>query len=101
MTNTVDRKFEFTAVNPCNGKVYTQENAIVFCAKDKALVAALVGYSRVSKFYGSNPEHLESIALLIERVKKYQEEVGSKTPDTIGDCEIDRCIGGILKNDGK
>lgn len=90
----IDRKFKFVAVNPCNGKVYTEENAVVFCAKDKAFLQALRKYKYACKHYGSNCEHLESVGLLIDRVKHFQENVESKVPDTETDCEIDRCIGG-------
>lgn len=41
----IDRKFKFVAVNPCNNKVYTEENAIILCAKDQAVVAALIADS--------------------------------------------------------
>jgi len=90
----IDRKFKFVAVNPCNQKVYTEENAVVFCAKDEAFLDILPKYLEACERRGSNPEHLESILLLTGRVAQYQEFVESKVPDTDLDCEIDRCIGG-------
>jgi hypothetical protein len=92
----IDRKFIFTAVNPCNSKYYTQENALILCAKDQAILPALEAYHDECKRLGAGIEHLNSVALLIGRVRKYQsthlDEV--KIPDTHLDCEIDRCIGG-------
>lgn len=92
---TIDRKFVFLAVNPCNGHIYTEKNAVVFCAKDKALPTTLRKYREECNRLGCNPEHLESIDLLIEREDKYQAEVESRIPDTIGDCELGRCLAGI------
>ena len=97
MKEVIDRKFKILAVNPCNGNFYTEDNAILFCAKDQALVAALVAYGDECERIGCGPEHLESIDLLINRVTAYQLTVEQKIPDTETDCEIDRCIGGNLK----
>jgi len=90
----IDRKFKFVAVNPCNQKVYTEENAVVFCAKDKCLPKALQAYEKECKDRGCESSHLESISLLISRVLTFQEACESKLPDTNTSCEIDRCIGG-------
>jgi len=94
----IDRKFKFVAVNPCNQKVYTEENAIIFCAKDAALLPTLETYYHECKALHCGSEHLESINLLIERVKGFQaignDENRFHVPDTETDCEIDRCIGG-------
>lgn len=92
--NVIDRKFRLLAVNPVTGKIYTEDNAMVFCAKDKAVPAALKAYREECIRYGANPEHLESIGLLIDRVELYQRVVESRVPDTVGD-EIPRCIGGV------
>lgn len=89
----IDRKFKILAVNPCNGKIYTEENAMLFCAKDLALIETLHGYREKCKDIGCGDEHLESISLLMERVSEFQ-QTDSKIPDTDTDCEIDRCIGG-------
>lgn len=90
----IDRKFQLLAVNPVNGKIYTEEDAMVFCAKDAALPAALKAYGDECQRIGANPEHLESVALLIARVEQYQQRIESRVPDTVGD-EIQRCIHGI------
>lgn len=90
----IDRKFNIMAVNPCNGKVYTEDEALLLCAKDKAVPAALAAYRDECIKLSCNAEHITSINLLIERVIKYQTEVESRVPDTVGACEIARCVDG-------
>ena len=95
MMETIDRKFRILAVNPCNGHTYTEKDAILFCAKDKAVPAALAAYHTECEKLGANKEHLDSIILLIGRVNKFQTEMGGgRVPDTVGACEIARCIKG-------
>lgn len=91
---TIDRKFKILAVNPCNGKHYTDKNALLLCAHDKAVPAALRAYRDECIRLGCEEEHFHSIELLIERVEEYQKDVESRIPDTNLDCEIRRCIGG-------
>ncbi|MGH1371169.1 MAG: hypothetical protein ACRBBW_03980 [Cellvibrionaceae bacterium] len=91
---TIDRKFEIEAVNPSNGKTYTHKDALLLCAKDKAVPAALKAYQEECKRLGANPEHVESVGLLIGRVEAYQKNIESRIPDTVGS-ELDRCIKGI------
>lgn len=91
---TIDRKFIFEAVNPCNKKQYNQDNAIVFVAKDQCLIPVLRAYYKACDEAGCGTEHLVSIEMLIGRVLKYQKYNFVKLPDTDTDCEIDRCIGG-------
>lgn len=92
----IDRKFEFVAVNPCNGKHYTQHNALILCAKDLAVIPALEAYHEECKRLGADEFHLESIELMIGRIANYQNQNKDKVkvPDTDLDCEIERCIGG-------
>lgn len=40
----IDRKFKIQAVNPVNGNAYTEADALLLCAKDKAVPAALRAY---------------------------------------------------------
>jgi len=89
----IDRKFIIAAQNPVNGKKYSQDDALLLCAKDRAVPAALRAYKTECKKLGANPEHIESIGLLIGRVEEYQENVEARTPDTLGD-ELKRCIDG-------
>ena len=90
----IDRKFKFVATNPCKDNVYTEANAIVFCAKDEALPFALNAYLEKCISLQCGDSHIESIELLLQRVVKYQREVETRLPDTETACEIDRCIGG-------
>ena len=92
----IDRKFKFVATNPCKGNVYTEENAIVFCAKDQAVPYMLNAYLERCRDLGCGSEHIESIELLLQRVIDYQNIVEVRLPDTDTKCEIDRCIKGIL-----
>lgn len=89
----IDRKFKFVAVNPCNKNVYTENDALILCAKDLAVVPALQAYHKACMDLRCGEEHLESIMLLINRVSVFQQSE-SKIPDTDEECEIDRCIGG-------
>ena len=90
----IDRKFKFVATNPCKNSVYTEENAVVFCAKDKAVPSMLTAYIKECEKIGCGDEHLEAIRLMRGRIIQYQIENESRIPDTETDCEIDRCIGG-------
>jgi len=90
---TIDRKFIIAAQNPSNGKKYSQEDALLLCAKDKAVPAALRAYKSECERLGANPEHIESVGLLIGRVEDYQRDIECRVPDTIGS-ELDRCIDG-------
>ena len=87
----IDRKFKILAVNPVNGRVYTEKNALLLCAKDKAVPVALRAYRQECIRIGANAEHVQSVALLIRRVETFQDDVESRVPDTIGG-EIQRCI---------
>ena len=90
----IDRKFIIAAQNPINGKKYSQDNALLLCAKDRAVPAALRAYQAECERLGANSEHIESIGLLIGRVEFYQEHVEAKTPDTVG-AELPRCLEGV------
>lgn len=90
----IDRKFKILAVNPVNGKTYTEDTALLLCAKDAAVPAALAAYANECSRIGANPEHIESVWLLHDRVVDYQKTIGgSRIPDTVG-AEIPRCLRG-------
>lgn len=90
----IDRKFKLLAINPCSGNIYTEKNAVLFCAKDAALPFALRAYRDECIRINANKEHIESINLLISRVEQYQNDIEQRVPDTVGECEIARCIKG-------
>ena len=96
----IDRKFKILAVNPINGHIYTEANAVLLCAKDKAVPAALSAYRDECLAIGAEAGHIASIELLIERVQRYQRDVESRIPDTVGD-ELARCINGLDVSEGK
>ena len=94
--NVIDRKFQILAVNPANGHIYTERNAMLLCAKDKAVPAALKAYREECIEIGADPVHIESIDLLIQRVESFQAEMGGgRIPDTVGTVEVSRCLFGV------
>ncbi len=91
----IDRKYTINAVNPCSGNVHTEKDSVLFLAKDKAfLEGGLPGYRAKCIEMGANPAHIESIDLLIDRVRSFQESIEAKVPDTDLPCEIRRCVDG-------
>jgi hypothetical protein len=92
---TIDWKYKIQAVNPCSGNTHSEEDSILFLAKDKAVPAMLYAYLNKCEELGTNPAHIEAIELLIKRVEDYQRDIESKVPDTDLPCEIDRCTKGI------
>jgi len=93
---TIDRKFQILAVNPCKkGAIYTQADGFFFKATDKFAPHALVGYIKAMKESGEvDSIQIESAELLLQRVMKKQVVEGARTPDIDSDCEIARCIAG-------
>lgn len=91
----IDWKYKIQAVNPCSKNTHDENDSILFLAKDKAVPAMLRTYREECKRLGANPAHLESIALLIDRVEEYQHDTASKVPDTDLPCEIARCLSGV------
>ena len=92
----VDRKFKILAVNPCNGNIYTEENSVLFTAKDSGLLPVLQRYLEFCESAGCDSNHIESVELLMGRIRDFQRENGAKIGDTNTPCEIDRCIGGKI-----
>lgn len=93
--NRIDTKYIFEAINPVSKNTHSQNDGMIFLAKDKAfLEGALPGYLAKCIELGAGDEHIQSVKLLIERVTKYQAEIESKVPDTNKAGEITRCIHG-------
>ena len=93
----IDRKYRILAVNPCSGNVHNEEDAILFLAKDLAVLPMLETYVEECNVLGCEDTHIESISLLIERVEEYQRNIKAEIPDISSVCEIERCIKGIAK----
>jgi hypothetical protein len=91
---TIDWKYKINAVNPCSKNTHTEEDSILFLAKDKAVPAMLRTYLAECEQLGANPAHLEAIQLLVGRVDAHQQDIESKVPDTDLPCEIRRCVEG-------
>lgn len=87
----IDRKYTILAVNPSSGREHTEEDSVLFLAKDRAFLAILPKYLEECRRLGSNPDHLASVSLLIDRVTEYQKLHDSKVPDTVG-AEAVRCL---------
>jgi len=91
----IDWKYQIQAVNPCSKNTHDENDSILFLAKDKAVPAMLRAYLAECERLGTNPAHLEAIALLIGRVEAYQRDIAAKVPDTDLPCEIERCVNGV------
>jgi hypothetical protein len=68
----IDRKFEFTAVNPITGSTYTDEDGIVLLAKDNAVPNTLRFYREECERQGAMLGQLEAVDALIKRVDDYR-----------------------------
>ena len=90
----IDRKYKISATNPCSGSTHDETDSVLFLAKDRGLLeAALPAYLQWCVDNSVNPAHIESVSLLIERVRTFQ-QAESKIPDTDLPCEIRRCVEG-------
>lgn len=71
---TVDRKFKIKATCVAHDHVYTEQDSILFLAKDPAVPPTLEFYRRECQRLGADERQIKCIDLLIERVKKFQSE---------------------------
>lgn len=72
----IDVKTSFTAVNPANGHIYNEYNAVVFYAADRRLIQALRAYKDACAVLGADAYRILSIELLIDRVRLFQDKGG-------------------------
>lgn len=77
----IDRKYEIEAHNKTTRKKHTEQDSVLFLAKDKALPFALEAYIRKCIELGCDKRHLESATLLLDRVRNSQ-KTKVDTPDT-------------------
>ena len=54
------------------------------CAKDAAVPYAVEAYLRACQRLGANRGHVQSVGLMLDRIKTFQ-EAQCKVPDTLGD----------------
>jgi hypothetical protein len=93
----IDRKYKILAINPVSGGIHTEDDAILFLAKDLAVIPMLEAYIVECEQLGCEDSHLDGLQYLIERVDRFQQNVEKKVPDTNRPGEIDRCINGIFE----
>lgn len=74
MTENIDTKFLLRAMSRSSRKTYTEQNAVVFLARDLALQAALQAYHNECERLGAADAQLEGVRMLLQRVEQYQSE---------------------------
>lgn len=92
----IDRKFIFRGQRLNGGDDFDESNAIIMCVKDQAFPAMLERYRQESIRQGVDRKAVDELSTLISRVVDYQLQHDFKIPDTVGQCEISRCIDGNL-----
>jgi|SRR3972149_6540599 len=70
--NAIDRKFFIIADHVTKHTSYTERDAVLFLAKDKALPDTLRYYHEKCAKLGADERQLKSVALLLDRVEAYQ-----------------------------
>lgn len=89
--DVIDRKFQFLALNPCTGNFYTQKDAFIMCAKDRAVPAALETYIDECIKLNADENQIKSAQLLLKRVLEFQSKFPTKVPDVSTSREIFTC----------
>ena len=80
---SIDRKYKVLAVNRGTGKTHTDKDSLLLLATDNAVPATLQFYYEECQRLGADGGHLDSIELLLDRVKEFRYNNPSicKTPD--------------------
>jgi len=94
----IDKKYIIIATNPTSKSEHTEEDSMLFLAKDEAVPGMLSAYIDICASLGANQEHLESLRQMRNRVIKYQIDNGSKVPDTLPGSEAERCLSGSVED---
>ena len=76
----IDTKFSIHAKHKEKRYLVTEENGLLFLARDAALPATLVRYREECERLGSDLPHLKSIDKLILDVEQFQHEVDRRVP---------------------
>ncbi len=69
---SIDRKFSISATAHKSQKHYTECEAVLFLAKDKAFLLTLPTYLEKCKEVGAGPDQIKAVELMMERVRQYQ-----------------------------
>jgi len=97
MKEPIDRKFTFNATCCEHAHEHSHMDAMVFLAKDKALPATLHFYRDECFRLNAQPEQLQGIDLLIERVLRYQVEYPALVK--VADIDIPDMAGIVEENE--
>ncbi len=82
---SIDRKFEIHARSRTSGATYTEEEAVLFLARDTAFALTLPTYLENCKKVGAGEDQIKAVELLIERVANYRKA----NPDKIKVPDVD------------
>ncbi|MDO8357257.1 MAG: hypothetical protein Q7U76_12775 [Nitrospirota bacterium] len=74
----IDKKYKIQAVQAITKAKHTEQDSVLFLAKDKALPATLRFYSEECTRLGAANDQLQGIELLIGRVEDYQAKHAKK-----------------------
>jgi len=91
----LDRKFKFLAVNPSNGKIFTENEGVVFLAKDDLFPPVLLRYYHlVCDAKGKESDEAKSVWLMLDRVLAWRGDHQDqlKLPDITGEEERQRLL---------
>ena len=69
----IDSKYSIHAKGVENRTLFTQDNAMLFLARDAALIPTLMFYQEECARLGSGQAHIDSIDALIVRVREFQQ----------------------------
>lgn len=69
---SIDRKFKIQAASIVSGNTHTEDDAVLFLAKDKAFLLTLPTYLQKCKDVGAGQDQIKAVELLIKRVEQYQ-----------------------------
>ncbi len=79
--NSIDRKFLIEATSISSGNQYSQDDAVLFLAKDKAFLLTLPTYREKCVEVGAGPDQIKAVDMLIDRVAAFQANNPTKIPD--------------------
>jgi hypothetical protein len=74
----IDRKYIFRAISINSGKKYTQNNAIIFLAKDELLPSILDKYIELLITKNADERQIKGVELLKDRVLTWQRKYEKK-----------------------